>query len=518
MVKSLTNARQPTLDSSSSVRVDAGAGAVTVQRATPRYLSPVPDDVDLTVPLLGAEWLGLGLTYQGEQLAGLMEARDDEGGALYTEVLAQMGRRATKTTAVMATFIGRAVTRPGYRAVITAQSGNIASRIMLEHAEMMLVTERVVESREARTGIPEGKAVLYRNSGRERLDFWNGSRVWVVPPEAGAVRSAASDDVWIDEVGEFEGARGQDFLAGAFPIMATRGPLAQLVLTGTPGKTRTGLLWEKLEHGRSGLAEAEDDQGTLDYSARDDDDPDDEAVWWRVYPGMSSLKADGTPLVSLKSMRKQRKTLGLLNFAREFLCLWPVDAATSALDIDQWIDHAVQEFEVPPGKSVIAIDAPKDQTCAAVLEVWRDDDGVACFRVLAFRLGVSWAPRFAHKAAREISAPVVGDDIGAVTPLLAELRRLRPVVRVVPMGLKQVGGAAQLLATEIKDGRVRHFDQTDLTAAVRSATWRPAGRESRAFMAKPGGAPVCPVVAASLGLWHFDELPRKVARGLISAP
>lgn len=434
------------------------------------------------------------LTPQGIRVARLLEARRGEGVKYDTAVI-EMPRRSAKTTSIWSVLIGRAITRPGYRCVTTAQSGTIASSIILEHGQ-------ILESRgygPAKEG-GDGTLKLYRNGGREKLQFANGSRIWVVPPEASAVRSAAADDIVVDEAGELEGDKGVAFLDAVRPLMDTRGALAQLIVAGTPGKIRAGAFWDLLQDGRN---RRDRDLGILDYGARDDDDPEDEKVWRRVHPGIGTL-------TTLRTIRKRRAKMDLISFSREYLCLWPTDAATGALDIVRWEDAGVDDFPLDrPARSVIAFDAPKEQTACAVVEVWRDEEGRAVVELLAFRPGVSWAAALIHRVAQEARAPVVFDEIGGNVTIANELRRRRPGVQVIPLKTLHVGGAAQLLATEIREERVLHFNQPDLTSAVESVSWRPMGRDGRAFGHRPGKGEISPIVAGSFALWQYDQTPEK---------
>lgn len=471
--------------------------------ARPTWHSRVPRDVDLSAAEIGAEQLGLPLFDQGLRVARLLEARNRTGDeALYQDVVVEMPRRATKTTSVWAVIIGRARTRPGYKCVVTAQSGNVASRILLDHATMLVTNGYARYSQEKSED--DDLAVVYRNGGREYIAFPNGARIWVVPPDAGAVRSAAADDIVVDEAGELDPVAGQDFVDAVRPLQDTRGPLAQFIITGTPGKTRGGPFWRMLAAGRAKPNGR--DLGIADYAMRDDEDPEDRKVWRRVHPGPSSRLPSGRALTPMKVLEKRRRDMDLVSFAREYLCLWPADTATSALDAEAFKAGAAPfQLERPP-RSVVAFDANKEGTATAVMQVWRDDAGRGCMEVRAFRPGTSWAARVIHKEAREAKAPVVFDEIGGNVAIAAELRRLRPAVQVVPLALKAVGGAAQLTATEIREGRVVQYDQPDLVAAVESATWRPAGRDSRAFGRKAGGSEIAPIVAGSLGLWHYDAV------------
>lgn len=462
--------------------------------AKPTWSSPTSPKTDIAAAHKGASMLGMPLTPQGERVARLLEARKGEG-VRYDTCVIEMPRRSAKSTSIWSVLIGRAIGRPGYRCVTTAQSGTIASSIILEMGSTL----------EARGFGPskdggDGTLKLYRNGGREKLEFANGSRIWVVPPEAGAVRSAAADDIVIDEAGEHDGQKGVDFMNAVRPLQDTRGPLAQMIVAGTPGRSRHGMFWDLLQEGRH---KADRDLGILDYAARDDEDPDDERVWRRVHPGIGTL-------TDMRTIRKRRAKMDVVSFAREYLCLWPTDAATGALDLDRWVALGRDAFPTDrPSRSVIAFDAPREQTACAVVEVWRDDDGNVNIELLAFRPGVSWAAGFIHRVARESNAPVVFDEIGGNVTIANELRRKRPGVRVVPLRTLHVGGAAQLLATELREGKVVHFNQPDLTSAVESVSWRPLGRDGRAFGHRPGKGEISPIVAGSFGLWEFDQTPER---------
>ena len=323
--------------------------------ATPRFMSPVPRNTDVEDTRTGMRMLGFaadhegGLFPQSRNIGRLLGARDREAGALYKLCVIELGRRGTKSTSIMATFIGRAMRRPGYKCVVTAQSGTIASSIILEHGELLEVNGYAGYKRRsfASEDEPDGDGTmrLLRNGGRERIEFRNGSVIWCVPPNASAVRSKAADDIWIDEGGEHDSEKGTAFLTAVQPLMDTRGELAQLVVSGTPGVARMGMFWDLLQDGYDG---ADEDQGTLDYSASDieagglDPRPWDEleeaerarerAVWRRVHPGPSSRKPDGSTLTSVRTLERRRKKMGATQFAREYLCVWPADAATSAVD------------------------------------------------------------------------------------------------------------------------------------------------------------------------------------------
>ncbi|MDF9877470.1 hypothetical protein M2316_002817 [Cellulosimicrobium cellulans] len=476
--------------------------------AAPRFLSEAPAGTDITAPELGAMMLGLPLFEQGRHVARVLEARRG-GEAAFKQVTVQLPRRATKTTSIWATILGRAATREGYRCVVTAQRGTVASRILLEHGEMLLRNGEAVESREARGDT--SRPVLFRSGGREHIDFPNGSRIWVVPPEAGAVRSAAADDVVIDEAGEFEGDKGRDFLLGVLPLMDTKGPLAQLIIAGTPGKLRSGMFWESLEEARAG---ADDELGIVDYSASDADDPEDRAVWERVHPGPSSLLPDGRALTPMRVLERRYEKLGPVGFAREYLCLWPLDASVSAIDMAAWDEHTVP-MEGLPERFGLAYDVAPDGSSAALCAAWRDEDGVARLGVVAYEMGVSWLAQRAHAVAKKHRVPVRYDGIGANHGPAQEIERLRGVTTTVGYA-KDAMAAAQLLVSSLADGKLAPFDQVSLRAAADGAAWRQT-EGGRLFARKASAGDVTPLVAASLALLQFDQMPARQPQRIVTS-
>lgn len=503
----------------------------SVHVVRPHYATRLPRDVDIATAERGARMLGLPLKDQGIRVARLLEARNprrpDE--ALRQELVVQMPRRATKTTSIFATMLGRCDTRHGHRVVVTAQSGNIASQIMREHAQVLLARGYAVESR-ARRRRP-GRIVYYANGGRERLEWPStdrdgkpidvaqeefddvtpeeleelgirlGSRMWAVPPDPGAVRSQASDDIWIDEAGELEGDVGTELLTGVLPLMDTRGPLAQIVVSGTPGKFRAGMFWELLTEGRAGGPHA---PGILDYSATDDEasDPEkvnDPKVWRRVHPGLSS------GLVTVKTLQKRLYRLGPVRFAREYLCMWPLDGTVTAIDMDAWRAHKIPA-ETLPKRFGLAYDVAPDSSTAALAAAWRDPGGIARVAILDYRAGVSWLPKVAHTVARKYRMPIRYDGIGANHGPAGAIERLRGVTLVSGF-LKDAAAAAQLLTSNLGDGVLEHFDQSSLNAAADGAAWR-LTEGARLFARRLATEDVAPLVAASLALYQFDQLPQ----------
>lgn len=469
--------------------------------AAPTFISRIPRETDIATAVFGSELQGLPLLPQGEQIAGVLEARDRDELPLYPTVVILVPRRATKTTSIWNVILGRCRQHPGHKVAVTAQDGLRARNRMREVMRALQARDFEGDKNPANR---LGK--LRWSNGEEAIEYDNGSRIWVVPPEAGAFRGEAADTMFFDEAGELSLQRSEDLVAGALPLMDTR-PMGQVIIAGTPAKTRAGLLWSTLEAGRAG----DKSIGVVDYSIKDTEPsviyPDDggpavlnEKVLRRVHPGIGTL-------TTLKKMRDRFAKMDLATFEREYLCRFPLTDTSSALDIEQWEAAAAEALPPRPDRVGLAFDVAPDSTAAALVAAWRDDDGVAHLEVLAYRPGTSWLPAAAREAHRKHRTPIAHDTIGANTDPADQMHRQR--VGLAPQNLRAMQGAASRFVTELDEGRLRHYRQPDLDRAVEGAAWRTVGEGGRLFGRKASTHEVSPLVAASVALWQFDTMGRR---------
>jgi hypothetical protein len=474
---------------------------VTAAVARPTYASRIPRDTNTLPAQAAAEALGLPLLPQGLRIAAVLEALHGHS-RYYPEVVLQVPRRATKTTSVWATLIGRCETMPGHRVVTTAQTGTIASRILTEHAEALIRRGHAIPAADSRSGTD---LIVYNASqGRESLTWPNTSRIWCAPPDPGAVRSQAADTVVIDEAGELDPLKGRAFYNAVSPLMDTRGPLAQIIVSGTPGEVRAGLLWDLLEQGRAhhpGL-------GILDWCATEADDLEDRRVWRRVHPGPSS------GLTSMHVLERRRERMGLEAFAREYLGVWPTDASVAAIDPADWLACAAT-MPARPDRFVIAFDCSPDGSSACIVAAWRID-ALAYVEVVDHRPGTAWVAREAYRIARKYRVPVAYDPVGQNLDPAEAIGRARPTVKAHPCTLKEMQGAAARLVQDIRGHQLQHAQQPQLDDAVAGASWRAIGDSGRLFGRRRSTADVTPLVAASAALWVFDATPATQALRVVT--
>lgn len=451
--------------------------------AEPLHQSRVPELTDIRAAQVGADLLGLPLTPQGITVAGVLEARNTFGNPLFEECAVELPRRGTKTTTIQMTLLGRCATRPGYRVVSTAQDGTRASQFF---ANMM----RTIEAKLARDGLTPadvGIKTFYHSQGREYIEWLNGSKWWVVKPQSGAFRGEAADCMWFDEAGELDVETSADLLAGALPLMDTRDG-GQIIVSGTPGLVRAGLFWDYLEQGRN------DPQtyGIVEYAATDYDDPTDEAVWWKVHPGLAA------GLTTIAKMRKRFATMPLPQFMREYLCVWPPDSTVTALDLTAWENTTGEHLASPP-KGVpwgIGFDVAIGGASAAVAVAWFDENDEPHVQVMEHKAGTDWVSRnIATALLKHPRVPVGFDNIGdniTVSQALGRMDKLkRPhISRMKALQLKEVAAATATLAQANERLKLHHAGHPGLDTAVKHAAWRDSGG-SRLFMRLKGQEITC---------------------------
>jgi phage terminase large subunit-like protein len=470
-------------------------------KAIPRFHSSVPNDVPVKAAQEAAESMGISLLPQGIQVAQMLEAKNEEGLPLYPEICIQMGRRGSKTSSIQATLLGRCFSIPGYRIISTAQTGTLSQQFLAELGSQLEAAYPDETTRPFR---------FYKSNGSIRIVWDNGSQWRAVKPQASAFRGSYADCILFDEAGEYDAKTTEDLLAGAMPVLATR-PQAQLIVTGTPPRTREGLLWQYLQAGRKGT----EDLGILDYSMEPTADATDEALWEQVYPGLSS------GLVSKKFLRKALETQGLLSFSREFLCLDPVASSLRAIPEEDWLAGQVPELlELPASNFSIAFDIPIDGSACAVAIAWYSPEGIPSVQILQHKAGYSWAPSYIAKLLTDHKGIEIGYDLighnAAVAQSIQRMPRV-PKQNLRAMTMKEISAGSSLFTSAVSDHALVHAKDASLDVAAEEVAFRYA-QDSRLFGKRQSNADISPLVAAANALYlaagKRHQEPRK-KRGLM---
>lgn len=484
--------------------------------------------VNLTPLWVGARMLGLRrVGPQQVELAGVLLAEDENGKPQHDRVGVLEPRRAAKTTTCWAVMLGLCALRPGFLVVATAQT-------YVKARERFMNVYRALDRHRDRFGIVDMK----RGAAEMSIEWANGSRLWVVTPEGGAFRGDGADRILLDETQEHDEAASADILGGALALMDTRFDEdadlededaksdGQLIVAGTTGEHRSGMLWDHLQRGRQG------EIGIVEYAVPEgtplaipvDTAPGAAGVesgWTvsvdgrhvlnepeliRAHPGIGTLTTLGT-------IRSNFRSLPIPQFLREYGGQWPHDTSTRAIDPEAWQAGLVDEYPDRPLRYALGYDVAPDQSTAALCAAWRDEDGVAWIEVIAHESGDGWLPKAVFNITKKSPMlRVAYDDIGPNRAVADRLTRARPKPRLHALNTRDVtAGCAQLLVDLAEQDEhnepaptLRHRVDAGLDTAADVAVRRTIGDGSFAWGRMRSDGDIAPLVAGTNALRVYD--------------
>ncbi|MET4053593.1 phage terminase large subunit-like protein [Frigoribacterium sp. PvP054] len=412
----------------------------------------------------GAKALGLGsakkpIHEQQYAIADVINATGGDGLAVWTTVGVCVPRRASKTTSIFALALGRCLEREDYAVAYSAQTGTKARDRFL--IDIVRPLERMFPDEDSRP------FKINRSRGGEHIAFDNGSRFAVLPPIADSFRGDAYDLVILDEAQVHEPDASDDLLGAILPTFDTR-PGAQLIVAGTTGEHRSGMLWATLQDGRDGRAST----GIVEYSAGDsltEEEMADEAVWRRAHPGIGTL-------TTIDAIRRNYEKLPLDQFSREYLGVWPAGGGGRFLNGEKWANAGRGgDLPTPPAHFALGLAVHPDQLSASIVAAWRDDAGHAHVLVLDHRPGVRWVATRAVELARKYGVKIGHDTFGPVLVETEAMGRAKPAPRTAPQTMADVKTSAATLVKALEQGELVHYEQDEMSEAARLAVKRKIG-------------------------------------------
>jgi phage terminase large subunit-like protein len=233
----------------------------------------------------------------------------------YRDCLVSICRQQGKSSMALALIVWRMTTQPGARVAYTAQT-RLSAR------------ERLLRSwwpRLERAGLAE-EFTLSRAYGAETLTHVNGAVLQLLSSAETAGHGETIDLAVVDEAWVHTSAALEQALR---PAMLTR-PAGQLWAMSTAGTARSVWWRQKLDAARTSAELGVTDGGSclLEWAANPDDDPADEAVWWRAMPALGRT-------VDVATVRQDLANMGPAEFKRAMLNLWPDEASSGWHLIDK---------------------------------------------------------------------------------------------------------------------------------------------------------------------------------------
>ena len=397
----------------------------------------------------------------------------DTGLPAYRDVVVTVPRQSGKTTLVLSWEVQRAL---GWdtpqRIVYSAQTGNDARKKLIEDQVPIL------EPRRKQLGIRR----ILRGMGNEAVEFVNGSRIILLSSAADSGHGKTVDLGVKDELfADFDDRRDQALV----PAMATRAA-AQVLTMSTMGTEESIPLNHAVERGRAAVeAGVTDGIAYFEWSADPMADADDPATWWSCMPALGYT-------ITERVVAHARGVMTDGEFRRAFLNQL-TKADDRVIPLGAW-QAVCSNKAAPAAPLVFAIDVNPQRSAAAIVAA-----GSGVVELVDYREGTAWIPgRAAELDGRHGPARWVLDGGGPAGSLVGDLTAAG--LNVAPATFREMIVACGQIFDAIMNRNVMFRRHPRFDEAVAAATKRQVG-DAWAWARKNAQADICPLVAATLGLW-----------------
>lgn len=423
-------------------------------------------------------------------VAGELDA--GTGLRFYDTVFVKVPRQNGKTNLLEAHMLAAAnrADRHGNRTrrvvVYTAQDrGHASVRIIKELEQVKMQAHPLLRD----------TYTVRRSNGSEWIEFpgtW--SRVAVEASNATAGHGLTVDDAVLDEAFAH---RDLTLINALQPTMITR-PDPQLWIVSTPGEGDDGLMMHYEELAAAAVNDPDSRLAVFDWSALEDDDRTDPAVWARVMPALGHT-------IDPDRIRSILRTTPPAEFDRAYLARRPTSATVAAVDLAAWAEcRNLNGAVAPAGGVTIGLELDPGRTHAVIGVACRHTDGT--IGVLIDRQpGTRWltaaVTALVHRAGLTV-VDVWADRRSGLGGVIDELSGRGIDVHEVTAG--DVASAAGTLYDLVGDHQLTHDDQADLNAAVIGSRRRPIG-DAWTFSKLESVGDVAPAAAVALAVAAFRQ-------------
>ena len=398
----------------------------------------------------------------------------------YREVRVSVPRQSGKTTLFLAIQIDRSLGWGRLQHTIYTAQDRLSSRLKWEEQVDLLRSSRLAELFEIRRAIGMERTIWTPTSSTVAITASGESSGHGTTLDLGMV-----DEAW---------AQRDERLIQAFrPAMMTR-PAAQLWMCSTMG-TEESIFWhDRVDDGRARV-EADERTGVafFEWSAGDDDDPDDPATWWACMPALGIT-------VSEEVVQADHDAMDPAEFARAY-CNRRAAAGRPVIDLGAW-GRCRESTSQLKGLPCFALDVTPDRSLAAIgVAGWRTD-GRRHVEVVDHRPGTDWlVERLVELERRWRPLPVVVDPGAPAGSLLVDLAAAG--VQTETVSAREYAQACGQVFDAIEARSVAHLEQPILNLAVRSARKRVLG-DAWAWSRK-AGSDITPLVSVTLALYGLGK-------------
>jgi phage terminase large subunit-like protein len=397
----------------------------------------------------------------------------EDGTPAYREVRVTIPRQSGKTLCLLVVELDRSLNwGPQQHTLYAAQDRNNSRNKWEEQGEMLSATplRRLFKMRQ--------------RNGSEQWRFPStGSTVGITASGESSGHGQTLDLGIIDEAF----AQKDERLAQAFrPAMMTR-ENAQMWVVSTMGTDESFFLHDRVDDGRARVESGErSGVAYFEWSASDDDDPDDPQTWRNCMPALGHT-------VTEKVIRADHDAMEPGEFARAYLNR-RASGGRPVIDPTSWAACRDSRSQLA-GLPCFSLDVTPDRGAASIgVAGWRAD-GRRHLEVVEHRPNTDWCVgRLADLQRRWQPWPTIIDPGSPAGALLVDLAAAGVSTETVTA--REYAQACGQFFDAVVEGRVRHLEQPVFNLAVFAARKRPLG-DAWAWARKTGGD-ISPLVAVTL--------------------
>jgi len=234
----------------------------------------------------------------------------------------------------------------------------------------------------------------------------------------------------------------------------------------------------------------------------------DQENWTATNPSL------GCDRLTLEAIRREFAGMSKADFARERLGIWPryAGGGSGVIDPAVWatiLDEASRRH----GEVALAVDVTplRDHACISIFGL--REDGLGHTQTVTYGEGVDWVVAKLVELKRVLNPVAIGlDPKGGAASLLGELKAvgIRPPQDpefpqrgdlALPMA-HEVAQATGQYIDAVRQKKLRHIGQSELTSAVANAKLRPLA-DAVAWGRKQSDVDISPLVSATLARWAY---------------
>lgn len=369
--------------------------------------------------------------------------------------------------------------------VYTAQSRTNAVQRWIEHIEIITSVQAIAE---------EIKVIRYA-TGREIIEFHNGSTYRPITPNRTGARGLTLDLVIVDEAL----AHPLWLLPVLRPTMAQRDSAtgcigAQFIVISNAGDDDSELLNRMQELGIESLTDPDSKRVWMEWSADPESDPFAEQTWLDTCPTLNQPNG-----IDIEFLRLEAQTMREDMFIREYLCRRSIATHDQIIPTDLWMDLNRADVMVPMDRLVLGLDIRMDRMGASLMACGMVETYLPV-EIVEVRQGLDWVLERTVEVSRRWNAPVAIDVGGPAANLIPSLEAHG--ITIVPLATREVTSAAASFYDACFAKRICHMNDYRLNDAIAGASRRAVG-EKWAFDRR-GHWDISPLVAASLAAWVVE--------------